>query len=327
MGRLMWVVGEHEVSAYISKLEKAKLDKIQSYCESLGQPPARDNPKPQRPQSQQRTNTKKRSKIVSESSDTQINEKPPVAKKSKLNNSKPGRPEFETEKTMTNTASSVAKPLTQRRPTTSHKKPSSSKSNSASSKPSKNSKIVESESGEITSTISAELVEQRAQELIPETIRDQIGNKKWQERVSALESLKKCIESELKDKLDENAEILIRWLLSGKKESNINVVTKIYNIISVILEYTSISKYCTHIVIQDIANRINTPKIKDEGKNCLLALCAAVSPQFVFSQLYKCGKETKSPAILAEIVQWMGVAITEFGIKVFNSKVLNNCEI
>lgn len=171
----------------------------------------------------------------------------------------------------------------------------------------------------INPLIPQESIEEKFNEFIPENIRNQCNEQKWEERKKGLDNL----ENSLSGPLDPyTSEYLIRGLLL-KKETNMFLLVKLFEVFKKILEETTKpSGYTAIVLLEQVLKHIGTPKLKDLSKELLIQLSTSLNPQFILINVVKLLSETKSPLVITEIIIWVGESIGDFGIKLFTTSTI-----
>lgn len=170
--------------------------------------------------------------------------------------------------------------------------------------------------------VAQESIEDKFNEFIPENIRILFNEQKWEERKKGLDNLENFIQGPLDS---QTCEFLLRGLLL-KKESNMNLIVKLFEVVKKILdETTKPGGFSAIISFEFVLKHIGTPKLKDISKELLITLSISLNPQFVFTNIMKLLQETKSPLVISEIIIWAGESINDFGIKLFTiSSLIEN---
>ena len=283
LGRLLWLSGERNFDKYLSKLDKIKLEKVKEFCTSFGEPP-------------KQASLQKPTPATAPSNS--ISTKPAPAKKPVQKNPPLKRKQEEVVSNNTIPASKKKTVV-----------PSKSKMDLS-----------------VRNTVSQEEALSRAEQILPSpTILEMLTSSKWKDRLEAIEQVATFVTGMNKDSLEESADVLVVTLNQkpGWKESNVQVLCKVVEIISNIVENSStLSTGATATAIEGMLEKLATPKLKEPCMECLSKFSELHSPQFVFEQLYNLTKDHKNPKIAGEALGWISKAIEEFALQSIDVKSL-----
>ncbi|KAI8071463.1 armadillo-type protein [Gongronella butleri] len=167
----------------------------------------------------------------------------------------------------------------------------------------------------ISYKFSADDVESRATEVIPDQIWEDIGQSAWKVRLAAMEALHAHIEGDIASIAPE---LVIRCLAKkpGWKEMNFQVMTKMYGIMQLLATKSSaFTRASAAIGIPGLVEKLGDIKLKKPAGECLIEFAEKTSLQFVLSQAYPIWKKAKSPKVLADSLMWTHQAVKDFGIQ------------
>jgi hypothetical protein len=298
LARMLWLCGERLMGQFMSKLDKIKSEKVNQFVATYGP-----------------------SNVSSSNNNAGVHKKDPVYAEKKPPAKAPPKKAPSTQSTTS--AKPPPKPTMSSTQSTSRPPTRSGAVKKDGNKAKKVAQSVDFES-EIESTrMSKEEVVEKASEIIAANIITGLSSPQWKDRVEASMNLENQVKN-MGAVLEQNAEVVVRYIgyAPGWSEANVQVITKLLDIVTFILSQIKLSKGAAAGVIDGIVEKLATAKAKESGKACLTAMCDILLPQFVFAQLYKKLNGHKNPKITAEGLSWMTTSIADFGMKHIRSDSL-----
>jgi len=299
-GRLLWRVGERHVMPHVEKLDKIPQDKVKEYCGSLGENP----------------NT------FLEEEATGI---PALALGGVGGDKKMKRP-----KTARSKSRSKSRPKSnpKERPKTAVAR--SSATTSALASTTKSSKITIKKAStkiplaKVAPSISKDAALTEAENMVPDTIRAKLEDKKWKIRVEGAQEMKDYVES-LGASVGSHADVFMRFLEQkpGFNDSNIHVLSLVFETLELIARNTNPFKAASAVAsIPFLVEKMAQTKVKTAAFSCLMAYTQFTNPQFILSTACPVILKQKNPKIMAESLQWIQKAVENFGISLVDVSAL-----
>ena len=304
LGTLTGIVGERVIQPYLAKLDGVRLKKVQSCIPEKTTPVVIPD------------------KVVITSNDIK-----------NIKKSSPKKPTQTTNKKPTNTKKpksvpSRDKPSSNRntsKPTTTSSRPTTNASQEKKSKPTVSKSGIPPKvqnSNDYKHLLSEEEALPKAEELLTETVIEQINDRQWQSRQSGVEIIEKMMKQlSVDEQLGEYSDILVRQLITkpGFKETNFNVMNAVFNTLILLSQLNSkLSKGAVAEIIEGTTIKLADMKCKGLAADCLSSIvdnCTTISPCFAIDHVMKHSINHRNPKVIQESLAWIIKTITEYGCK------------
>ena len=295
LGTLLKIVGEQPLAAHLDRMDKTRVSKIKDFSEKVE---IKFKPK-------NLTNAKQES-IVNFSknispSHTQSN----LSRKEPENNPKLANNQNN---------ESINLPKSRHAPPKSTSRPPNS-GISSSQKPKAKPIPQGSTIDRPTLRFSSEEIDVKFEEFVPEGIRTKLGESTWKLRLEGCEDLLEFLQ---KSNLTFDAEVIARVLKKkpGPKESNFQIVAKIFSIFEILPRAEStFNRGVASELIPWLVEKISDPKLKSSASSCLSMYGEMLSLQFILKEIFEVLRTAKSPKMISDSLAWVCIALNEFGVK------------
>ena len=149
-------------------------------------------------------------------------------------------------------------------------------------------------------------------DLVPDKIREQLGNSNWKERLEGAQALTTLLSSDTSI----DAELLARFLgkYPGWKESNFQVLNEIYRGLQALAQQNpSFDRPAAALTIAPLCDKLGDLKLKSNAGETLSIYAEIVSPAFVVSRALPALGALKAPKAQAEAILWLEQLLLAFG--------------
>ncbi|GFO33537.1 cytoskeleton-associated protein 5 [Plakobranchus ocellatus] len=279
VGTAMKVVSEKNIAPFLVDVDNLKMPKIQEWCEKAVLLNAKGEPR------------------TGGGSGAPAASRPATAPPPKAG-SEPPKP--------------VARPATAKPATGGPSKAKAAKGKPPAKKGGKKAAVEE----KVESTLSDEVVDEKAAALLPGDILTNLLSANWKERLAAMESFVKVVSSTSKD--DIPCQVCIRTICKkpGLKDTNFQVLKLKLELVAHLTRNSRFSKRSAEFCMVDIVDKVGDVKNGAAAKECLTGMSEAVGLDFVSVEVMSRAFEQKNPKNQQEALSWLTNAIQEFGLKV-----------
>ncbi|GMH42322.1 hypothetical protein BSKO_10241 [Bryopsis sp. KO-2023] len=147
----------------------------------------------------------------------------------------------------------------------------------------------------------------------------------WKKRMEALDAI---IAAAKDMEIPPNTRVIVNAVshLPGWTEKNFQVMSRQFELIRYCAENgeSRFTRSEAFVSIKGLVEKMGDIKLKTPAAEALSMICEAVGPQFVFDQMHLKASAHKNPKVLAETLNWMSKAVSEFGLGVMDTKNLIN---
>lgn len=336
LGTLTGIVGERVTQPYLAKLDGVRLKKVKSCIPEQVTPvvlpekiiiskkeletmankkqPAssasRLSGTPKKPTATKRVQTKPVSSSPARSGNARVVK--PVRGGSSL--SKPTKP------TSSSASASSSSTQQQKKPQTSNSQSSKPQTSTKPKQPSIPVPQNDIDSFDYKRLLSEEEAQVDIEELLTETVIEQVNDRQWQTRQSGVEIICKMVNRLIDDnQLVKYSDILVRQLISkpGFKETNFNVMNCVFDVLILIIKSNSkLSKGAAAEIIEGSTLKLADVKSKTQANDCLTSLVenSSISERFVIDHVVKHSIGHRNPKIIIESLAWIENTISDYGI-------------
>ncbi|RCH84599.1 stu2 protein, partial [Rhizopus stolonifer] len=165
---------------------------------------------------------------------------------------------------------------------------------------------------EIKYVFTQEEAESRATQTIPETIYKGLQDPVWKLRLEAIDALCNHV-SQNEPSIE--PEIVIRLLFQKKKETNFQVMAKMFYCIQLLASHPKFTTACAALLVPSLVEKLSDVKLKKPASDCLVVLVERTSFDFLLSQTYPLLRSVKSPKVLSDALLWIHGRLMDFGVE------------
>ncbi|CAD6889006.1 unnamed protein product [Tilletia caries] len=158
-----------------------------------------------------------------------------------------------------------------------------------------------------------EAAEERAAELIPASVREELASSVWKERLQGAQNFATWLEAE-KESIE--SEIIVRALAKspGWKESNFQVLSEVYRILRILADgCPTFGRASIALSIQPLCDKLGDIKLKGPAGETLTLYAEKTSFGFVLAQAFAPLSALKAPKPIADSLVWIEANLLEFG--------------
>ncbi|XP_070564717.1 cytoskeleton-associated protein 5-like isoform X2 [Ptychodera flava] len=166
-----------------------------------------------------------------------------------------------------------------------------------------------------------EEVDDKAEVLLPQSVRQQLQSSNWKERLAAIEEFTTLVNG--KEKKDIQAQVFVRVMAKkpGWKENNFQVLNRKFQLVKIIAEKAKFTRRSGSFVITGCVDKIGDGKVGNSACEVLTAVAEATNLGWVSSEVVRYAfDEQKNPKNQSESLNWFGNAIKEFGFSSITPK-------
>ncbi|KAG2491479.1 hypothetical protein HYH03_010264 [Edaphochlamys debaryana] len=152
-------------------------------------------------------------------------------------------------------------------------------------------------------------------ELMGESTVTELQDEQWKVRLDAMEKVVARVGEG--DTAASSGSMLVQAMshVPGWGEKNFQVMAKQFEVLrAVAAGCHTFSKRDAFNCINGVIDKVADLKLKQPSFDTLTSVAEAVGPQFVMTQLHKKAASHKNPKVQSETINWIGRAITEFGL-------------
>ncbi|XP_065911273.1 cytoskeleton-associated protein 5-like isoform X2 [Dysidea avara] len=304
------VTGDRLMTPYLEGLDKTKMTKVEEFKEKVEIKVVA--PKPSKPKKEAAAPVSKPPKKPA--ADTPPDEPVPKPVRKKKPAAEGKKPPAEAEPEQPPAAKKSAKPKSAA--ASGGSKPASAKpkgkSKSAAAANTVDAPVIPSEPN-----IANEEVEEKAGEVLPSSLIAKLANSNWKERLAGCEEFQKLVEAMEPAKMQSLLFIKVLGLKPGWKDSNFQVMKAKFGLVSVLVTTSSVfGKRSTACVLPVIVDKLADVKVKPQSIDTLMAMAERLGLNFISTQVLKHALEQKSPKVQSESLDWLSVAIKDFGFRI-----------
>lgn len=162
--------------------------------------------------------------------------------------------------------------------------------------------------------ITTEEVEEKAGEVLPPGLLDQLAVTAWKDRLAAHVQFKEFVEALPPDEMQSLLFIKVLNRKPGWKDSNFQVMNAKFAIISVLAEKSAIfGKKSLSCALPGLVDKFADIKVKGQSADTLFIIAERMTLNYTSLQVLKHAFEQKSPKVHSESLEWLCRGTKEFG--------------
>lgn len=164
--------------------------------------------------------------------------------------------------------------------------------------------------------LSPEEIDEKAAEILPPDVITGLSDANWKTRCAAMESFMSVVQDV--DVENPNSQILLRTLAKkpGIKDTNFQVLKLKLDAIKIVVEKMGLTVTTGDYILTDIAEKLGDAKNSSAAAAALTAIAEAIKLDYVVGKIMEFAFEQKSPKVQQETLLWVSGAIREFGFQV-----------
>lgn len=162
--------------------------------------------------------------------------------------------------------------------------------------------------------LTPEEVDEKAAQILPAGMLDQLGDANWKTRLAACEQLQQFIDGLSPSDMKSLLFVKVLEKKPGWKDSNFQVMKAKLSIVALLAaKATVFGRKSAMCALPAVVEKLSDVKIKQQSVDTLMLMAEKLSLNFVSVQALKCAFEQKNPKVHSETLDWLGQALKEFG--------------